>query len=1310
MFKSNQSTIIRYTWIFIILAIIGVVIIAVTIFPVSALGGVATYASALDGPFGMAFDSDGNLYVANEGNFGGGQTVSKITTGGTTSTFATGFVGAAGIAFNSAGVLHVSDDTDTVYQVSSDGSTLTTFIPPSAGLSNPNAIAFDSDDNLYVLSAGGFLSKFDVNGNLIDLNLAGGFNTPQGLVVDHATGTIYISDWDGVIYQVDKDTGLSTLYVDTFAGYTEGGLAIDSAGNLFLSALGTGEVLQIAASDQAVTVCVDGANGPRGLAFDTSGVMYVTDYNYGIIYQIDGCQSIPTGTVSGTVTKSDGTTPIENMKVGVNFGGGGAATCTDTLGNYTLDAMPLNAPFRLSAGGSHNDCENGEINYLEEYWQETSDWGSAVEISLGDTDPANTTDINFILEVSGTVSGKVTESDGITPIKNMSVGGHFDGWGNGTCTDDNGDYVLSVPLGLSFRVSAGGNNWCGGANNYVQEYWVETPDWGSATPITLESGNPDKAEVNFTLELGGSVSGQVTDGINGIANMQVNAQFDGWGTGTCTDANGNYTISGLPLNQSFRVSARRDNQWCNSGSTNYIEEYYNDTPNWGSATLFKLGNTHPVDTTDIDFTLEIGGTISGTVITDIGQPFVNMKVSAFNDNFGTGACTDSNGDYTMHGVPLDTPLQITAGGLGYNNCGGPNNTVWTHWEQTVFYENATLETLTEGSPNLTGIDFTVELGGTVSGRVTDQNTGLPIANIQVTMGPLFNGVCTDTDGDYTLFGIPLDTPFDVTADGPEDNFCGGPTNYVTEGWQETLGGPGTELTLDSDNRDLTNIDFTLEVGGAVSGWVTDQITGAPISNMTVNVYLDSGSAGTCTDQNGYYVINVALNKDFRVAVFSSGNWCGGARDYIREVWQGTPDWYSATLIRLYNITPDTTDISFTLEKGGTVSGRVTDQITEEGIPNMRIDAYVEGITSTWNACTDENGDYTTGAMPYNTAIKVSASRDNNFCGGSNDYTEEYYDGTDGTNDAALAPPVTIPVDGDILGIDIPLGDSDGIDPVVEDGAPNNGDGNNDGTPDSQQDDVASLPNAVDGEYVTLDADGSTLTNVETTTNPSGDPLPPSVEAPVGFFSFDVENVDPTGIMVTMYVPEGTIVDSYYKFGQTSDNPTDHWYEFLYDDTTKTGAQIVTDVNNNIIIYLYLVDGQRGDNDLAENGSIKDPGMPVIINAAALLVDIMPGDSQTCYNRDGHGSIPVAILGTASFDVHQIIPETVTLDSMSVRLRGKNDNPQASYEDVNGDGLIDLLVHIEDDGLVQEGNTVGVVNGLTYNGFHIRGFDEVCIGQ
>ena len=81
-----------------------------------------------------------------------------------------------------------------------------------------------------------------------------------------------------------------------------------------------------------------------------------------------------------------------------------------------------------------------------------------------------------------------------------------------------------------------------------------------------------------------------------------------------------------------------------------------------------------------------------------------------------------------------------------------------------------------------------------------------------------------------------------------------------------------------------------------------------------------------------------------------------------------------------------------------------------------------------------------------------------------------------------------------------------------------------------------------------------------------------------------------------------MVDMYYKFGRTPENPVDHWYEFLYDG--ETGAEI-----NGNVITLHFVDGKRGDDDLdSTNGVIVDPGGPALINRIDQALEATDNDT------------------------------------------------------------------------------------------------------
>ena len=107
------------------------------------------------------------------------------------------------------------------------------------------------------------------------------------------------------------------------------------------------------------------------------------------------------------------------------------------------------------------------------------------------------------------------------------------------------------------------------------------------------------------------------------------------------------------------------------------------------------------------------------------------------------------------------------------------------------------------------------------------------------------------------------------------------------------------------------------------------------------------------------------------------------------------------------------------------------------------------------------------------------------------------------------------------------------------------------------------------------------------------------------------------------------------------------------------------------------------------------------------IDIKPGSDPNSINLGSNGTVPVAILGSATFDATTVDPVTVTLADASVKVRGKG-TPMAAEEDVNGDGLLDLVVHVETDGLaLTEGVTEAVLEGETFDGVSIRGRATRC---
>ncbi len=118
---------------------------------------------------------------------------------------------------------------------------------------------------------------------------------------------------------------------------------------------------------------------------------------------------------------------------------------------------------------------------------------------------------------------------------------------------------------------------------------------------------------------------------------------------------------------------------------------------------------------------------------------------------------------------------------------------------------------------------------------------------------------------------------------------------------------------------------------------------------------------------------------------------------------------------------------------------------------------------------------------------------------------------------------------------------------------------------------------------------------------------------------------------------------------------------------------------------------------------------VTVKPLPVDIDVKPGSDPNCFNSDGHGVIPVAILSSAAFDATQVDPTTVLLDGQAVQILGKKGNVQSQTEDVNHDGLDDLVLQIEDqDGIYEAGDTTAVLTGETFGDIPLQGEDAICI--
>jgi serine/threonine protein kinase, bacterial len=342
----------------------------VSTFSGSTLGfaeGIGT-AARFNRPFRIAVDSAGTIYVADflnnrvrkinpatgqsstlAGNGGGGN-INGVT--GATSEISQ----PVGIAVDSAGNVYVAQNNSNLIREINGATGATTtlagdgtagYLDGSTGalsqFSNPQDVAVDAAGNVYVADADnnrirkidqttGIVSTLAGNGTAASTNgstgSASSFNYPVGLALD-ASGNLYVGEFSGRrVRKVNTTTGATSTLAATLTGTDAFNsvydVAIDGVGNIIVPDPFNYRVRKINAVTEAVTTIagtgvqgsLDGTSttaqfdSPTGAAVDAAQNIYIVESNTQRIRKIEGNTPVvpPTSTTTTTSTVTPTTT------------------------------------------------------------------------------------------------------------------------------------------------------------------------------------------------------------------------------------------------------------------------------------------------------------------------------------------------------------------------------------------------------------------------------------------------------------------------------------------------------------------------------------------------------------------------------------------------------------------------------------------------------------------------------------------------------------------------------------------------------------------------------------------------------------------------------------------------------------------------------------------------------------------------------------------------------------------------------------------------------------------------------------------
>ena len=114
-------------------------------------------------------------------------------------------------------------------------------------------------------------------------------------------------------------------------------------------------------------------------------------------------------------------------------------------------------------------------------------------------------------------------------------------------------------------------------------------------------------------------------------------------------------------------------------------------------------------------------------------------------------------------------------------------------------------------------------------------------------------------------------------------------------------------------------------------------------------------------------------------------------------------------------------------------------------------------------------------------------------------------------------------------------------------------------------------------------------------------------------------------------------------------------------------------------------------------------------ATSVGIDVRPGSDPNCLNINGHGKIPVAVLGNDTFDVLDVDQVTLTFGGLAVAAKRKK-GPMCNPEYSDGDEYLDLVCHFADgdEDWSPDSDDQASVEGNLNDGRPFSGVDDICL--
>ena len=458
-----------------------------------------------------------------------------------------------------------------------------------------------------------------------------------------------------------------------------------------------------------------------------------------------------------------------------------------------------------------------------------------------------------------------------------------------------------------------------------------------------------------------SISGTVRLGL--VGEFDVAVQLRSYPSGdyisqTWTDASGDYSFPNLAAGDYYVTVQDYYDSYLNVMWSAFGTENCNS---WCQADFDnEINLADAVSFVDVDIDVEVGGTVSGNV-TSGGSPIDGLYVTVIESdyNYSVGVPTNAGGDFMASGLPAGDYFVVVQ---NYDDL--YIDAIWsTIGTEICINCQPDVDNLFNVALGATqpGIDLSLTVGATLTGRISDATTAAAVETLQVSLydptATFYGNFFTvfDGSGNYTLNGIPqgnykiyLEPDINVVNEYVPEIYNNIPCNLCGT---MLLNGAGDVVAL-TNGATTSGIDFALNKGASISGAILNETHLPETLQEFALIYVFNASnrliatqflSGTNNDPlfNGAYKIGGLLPGTYFVQGGDLGREFFQRELYndVRCPWSGCDRGGGGTAVVL-GASEQRLGINFLLEYGGKISGTVTDALS--GLPiNSTGNEYVQ---------------------------------------------------------------------------------------------------------------------------------------------------------------------------------------------------------------------------------------------------------------------------------------------------------------------------------------------------------------------------------